>query len=652
MTALLLTTAVVAAYRPVFDCGFVNYDDNSYVYDRNEVKGGLTWDHFKWAFANTETVNWYPLTWISLQIDASIWGVGRPFGFHLTNLILHIADTLLLFWVLTRMTGRLGRSALVAGLFALHPLHVESVAWITERKDVLSALFWMLALAAYVWYAERPHWAKYLLVASAFAFGLLAKSMLVTLPCVLFLLDFWPLRRYPPQTRRDGVADSPLSAGFRPAPVSWRRLIAEKIPLFLLAAASTAVTIYAQQKGGESNPWEEMPVRLGNAAISYVSYVSKTLWPVGLVPYYPFPKAIRGGALSPLEALMAGLILLAVTVVVSAAARRRPYLVVGWLWFLGTLAPVIGVIQVIGDYAMADRFTYIPLIGLFLAAVWGAADALGRAGVRPWLSAVAALVLLGAFAAGTWQQVGYWHDSITLWTHTLQVNPKNHLAYNNLGHVLLMDGEEIWRLLQATTPKNSAYSNADLQKVQKKYAEAEGYFRQAIQCDPSFALAHYTLAYTLDREDRWKEAATEYQTAADYDDAFAYGAGHALSQRQMFKSAIHYLEMALRKNPNDFYSHLDLGWALFKSDDVDDAVREYQAALGAYPNSEEAHRYLGEALLSKGDIPGAVAQFQEALRIKPNYADGHDGLAEAYRRQGDVVGGGREHAEAERRRRP
>ncbi len=258
---------------------------------------------------------------MSLELDSSLWGgVGKAFGFHLTNLILHIADTLLLFWVLTRMTGRLGRSAVVAGLFALHPLHVESVAWVTERKDVLSALFWMLALAAYVWYAERPHWARYLLVVLAFALGLTAKSMLVTLPCVLFLLDFWPLRRYPGLASRD--ADGGGSApGFRPARVSWFRLILEKVPLFVLSAASIAITIYAQQKGGESNPLDEMKVRIGNALISYVTYIGKTVWPVGLVPYYPYPREVRGGYLSPFEAIMAGLLLLGVTIAVLAVAR-------------------------------------------------------------------------------------------------------------------------------------------------------------------------------------------------------------------------------------------------------------------------------------------------------------------------------------------
>lgn len=488
----------------------------------------------------------------------------------------------------------------------------------------------MLTLAAYVWYAKRPHWAHYLLVVLAFALGLTAKSMLVTLPCVLFLLDYWPLRRYPWLVRRDAAAaDGEPAPGFRPAPVSWRRLIAEKIPLFLLSAASTAITIYAQQKGGESNPLNEMPVRIGNAVISYVAYIGKTVWPVGLVPYYPFPKEVRGGNVSLFEATMAGLLLLGVTIVVLATARRRPYLAVGWFWFLGTLAPVIGVIQVMGDYAMADRFTYIPLIGLFIAVVWGAADGLARAGVRPWMSAVAAVVVLAGFAAGTWQQVGYWHDTLTLWRHTLDVNPRNHLACNNIGHFLYVRGQ---------------------------YPEAEGYFRKAIEYDPSFALSHFTLAWMLEKEGRWNEAADEYRTAAVYlpgNAWYQFEAGHAAYfYRGKVKDAIQYLEAAVRIEPDYFYAHMDLGSALFYSGDGDGSVRHYREALRIDPKSVEAHDYLGRVLLSQHDLDGAVAEFRATLAINPNLADAHYSLGEALIEQGHEAEGDREQAEARRLSQP
>ncbi len=356
--AAFLAAATVAVYVPAYTAHFVNYDDNAYVYWNEHVTPGLTAAGVRWAFTTTDTVNWYPLTWLSFQLDQQLYGhnVNPAGGFHITNVVLHVLNTLLLFWVLTRMTGRMGRSAFVAALFALHPLHVESVAWVSERKDVLSTLFWMLTTAAYVLYAERPHWIRYLPVMVFFALGLMAKSMLVTLPCVLLLLDYWPLRR-----------------------AFWWRLILEKVPLFLLAAASAAVTMYAQQLGGEANPPGQMPLRVGNALMAYVAYIGKMFLPINLIPFYPSPY--RMDQVYP-AGLLAGLLLIAITVLVLALARRAPYLTVGWFWYLGTLVPVIGVVQVIGGHGMADRYTYIPLIGLFIALIWGVTDGLSLAGVR------------------------------------------------------------------------------------------------------------------------------------------------------------------------------------------------------------------------------------------------------------------------------
>ncbi|HVS39546.1 MAG TPA: tetratricopeptide repeat protein [Gemmataceae bacterium] len=683
-TALLLALAAVGAYWKAFDCGFVNYDDDQYVYDNpnvvqglcdnKNIKNGLNRDRIQWAFTNKETVNWYPLTWLSLQLDASLWGVERPFGFHLTNVILHVVNALLLLWILMRMTGRLGRSAFVAGLFALHPLHVESVAWVTERKDVLSALFWMLALAAYVWYARRPRWWRYLLVVLALALGLMAKSMLVTLPCVLFLLDYWPLRRYPKMASRDGEA----APGFRTAPASWLRLILEKIPLFLLAAASTGMTMYAQQQGGEANPLSEMPGRIENALISYVSYIGKTIWPAGLVCYYPFPKEIRGQHLSLFEAVMAGLLLLAITIVAAAAARRKPYLIVGWLWFLGTLAPVIGLIQVLGDYSMADRFTYIPLIGLFIAGTWAAADWLPRAGVRPWLSAAAAVVVLAACAVGTWQQVGYWHDSLALWQHALDVNANNYLAYNNIGCVRIAEGNAIWNRLSENNRKGVPITDDDYRAVNAKYMEGERCFRKAVQCDPSYGLAHYDLAETLDKEcwfntpenvswpkqpgnqRRWRWARAEYLAAAIWwpnNAGYQCKAGFELASQNQYKEAIPFYEDALRLYPDYAYAHLYLGWALYSTGDLDEAAAHYQAffkadlKLVSSGDLALGHNNMARVLFARGDMEGAVAECRAALAILPDYADAHDWLGAALMQQGKALEGAEERAEALRLRR-
>ena len=624
--ALLLAAAVVAAYSQTLagDFGYVNYDDNVYIYDNPHVQAGLTPGNIRWAITTTYTVNWYPLTWLSFMLDSTIWrGVQRPFGFHLTNVLLHAADTALLFWVLAHMTGRIGRSAFVAALFALHPLHVESVAWLTERKDVLSGLFWMLTMAAYVWYAERPHWARYLLVALAFGLGLTAKSMLVTLPCVLLLLDFWPLRR------ARGLRPCELEDGAGPvvrAPaVSWLLLVAEKVPLLALSAASSWITMHAQGLGGEGNPVGDIPTRLGNALMFYVLYIAKTVWPVGLVPLYPYPKAEE---FSWYTAVMAGLLLAAVTVLALALARRRPYLAVGWFWFLGTLAPVIGVLPVIGGQGIADRYTYIPLIGLFLVAVWGAAEAAGRAGLRRWAVAAAGLLLLAGLAAGTWQQVGCWHDSLALWRHTLQVNPENYMAYQNIGCVLCEQGD---------------------------VKGAEEHFAKAVYYKPDWYLAHYSLGFTYASEG-WADAAlAEYREAARLNPGYRearYALGWTLLGRDQLTEALPHLEAAVELDKQSEWPHtnfyVDLGWALYRLGRIDDAVGQYRGALAIDPNFALARDRLGLALMARDDVDGAVAEYEAALRLTPDYRDAHVNLAAALRRQGKAVEAARHEAEAER----
>jgi tetratricopeptide (TPR) repeat protein len=637
--ALLLVAAAFFAYGQTLagDYGFVNYDDNVYIYDNPRVQAGLTRDSIRWALTTTYTVNWYPLTWMSFMLDSTIWrGVQRPFAFHLTNLILHAADTALLFWVLARMTGRVGRSAFVAALFALHPLHVESVAWVTERKDVLSGLFWMLTMAAYAWYAERPHWARYLLVVFAFAIGLMAKSMLVTLPCVLLLLDFWPLRRtrfLRPHEPDDG-GPGPV---VRAPTVSWPLLVADKIPLLALSAASSWMTMHAQALGSEGNPiggGAAVAVRVGNALTFYVLYIAKTIWPVGLVPLYPYPKEEE---FSWLVAAMAGLLLAAVTVLALALARRRPYLIVGWLWFLGTLAPVIGVLKVIGGQGIGDRYTYIPLIGLFLMAVWGAADAAGRVGVRRWAAAAAGALLLVGLTAGTWQQVAYWHDSLALWRHTLQVNPNNYMAYHNIACVLFERGD---------------------------IKGAEEHFAKAILYKPDWELAHYSLGLTYDREgwddpghrQWWQNAAlAEYREAVRCNSGYAeaqFALGSALLRRNQAADALDPLESAVELDKSSEWPHssyyADLGWALYQLGRIDEAVDRYRQALAIYPNYPLAHNRLGMALEARNDDDGAVAEYEEALRLAPDYGDAHRNLAAAFYRQGKVVEAARHRAEADR----
>jgi tetratricopeptide (TPR) repeat protein len=587
LTSLCLVAATFAAYGQIYKCDFVDYDDNTYVTDNPHVLAGLTPESMKWALTTTDAVNWHPLTWLSFQLDQQVYGwlssrLGRPVyavGFHLTNLVLHVADALLLFFVLRRMTGRLGRSAFVAALFALHPLHVESVAWVSERKDVLSTLFWMLTLAAYVLYTERPGWMRYLLVVLAFGLGLMAKSMLVTLPGVLFLLDYWPLWRF--------------------HRVSWRRLIGEKIPLLALSFASAGITLFAQRQGGEANSLGDMPPRIANALIAYMTYISKALWPVGLVPFYPFPKQLMPAALE------AGALLTGVTILVLALARNRPYLAVGWFWYLGTLVPVLGVVQVLGGHAMTDRYTYVPLIGLFILLVWGATEVLNRAQAPAWAPIAAGAVLLAGCAAGTWYQVGYWRDSVTLWRHTLEVIPENYMAHNNLGYEALQKGN---------------------------VEEAEREYRMAVEYGPGVELGHFSLGCVLSREGKVEEAVAQYREAArlnpKYRDA-EYLLGATLIWQRKIAEGVPHLEASVNIDPTFFNGRVELGRALYSEGKSAEAVPHFEAALRIDPKSAQAHNDLGLALMAMGDVKGAVAEYEAALRIEPNYGEARDNLATA-----------------------
>jgi tetratricopeptide (TPR) repeat protein len=555
LVCLLLAAATGAVYSRACRNGFVNYDDDVYVERNAHVRLGLPVENLRWAFTTTEMVNWHPLTWLSFALDARVFGMD-PGGFHLTNVVLHVLDAVLLFVALRALTGAVWRSGFVAALFALHPLHVESVAWISERKDTLSTLFWVLTLAAYALYARRPGVLRYLLVAVLFALGLMAKSMLVTLPAVLLLLDCWPLGRWQP-----GVA-------------STLRLLLEKLPLLLLAAASCAVTLVAQHQGGETNSADELPLRLENAAVSYVAYIGDTVWPHGLIPFHPFPTHPFpawqvAGAFLVLIGISAGCLLL---------ARRAPYLAVGWLWYLGTLVPVIGLVQVLGGHARADRYTYVPLIGLFLMVVWGAADLASRLRVPALVPAAAGVVVLAACAAASWVQIGTWQDSTTLWGHTLAVDPDNYLAHNNLGTVLLNDG---------------------------KVDESMRHYQACLRACPTYALAHYNM-------------------------------GCALAEKGRAQEAIGYYRQSLRYNPHYADAHNNLGALLLMQGDADGAAREFTAALGNTPNPPLVHNNLGLALFRQGKTSAAVAEFEEALRLDPGYADAHSNLGEALYAQGRV----------------
>jgi tetratricopeptide (TPR) repeat protein len=549
---VLLAVLTLAAFWPALRGGFVNYDDPDYVTDNPRVQAGLSAANVRWAFRTFHTANWHPLTWLSLQADRTLYGGAGPFGFHLTNLLLHTGSTLLVFLTFRALTGCVWPSALAAALFAVHPLHVESVAWVSERKDVLSTFFWFLSIAAYGWYARRPGVLRYLAVVLAFICGLLAKPMLVTLPCVLLLLDFWPLRR-----------------------VEWRRaawLVAEKAPLLALAAVSCWMTWKAQQSGGAVKPLTQYSgaVRLGNAVAAYGGYLQKMVWPKNLAAFYPHP----GDGLSVAAVGVSAALLLGVTIACLWAARRHPYAIVGWLWYLGTLVPVIGLVQV-GEQAMADRYTYVPLAGVFLALSWATADLARHWPFLRGTLALAAVFVLGVCVQLTWKQSATWVNSHTLWSHAAEKVPNNWLAHINLA----------------------------LDYGGNNPAEAVEHLREAVRIRPDFPLGQLNLGVYLAQLGQKEEAEKCYRAV-------------------------------LESWPRIPQAHSNLGLLLLEKDRLDEARRHLEEAVRLDPGYDRAHYGLGQALVRQGDVSSAVDCFRRAAALRPERASYQYSLASALEEQG------------------
>jgi Flp pilus assembly protein TadD len=568
LVCLVLVLATFAVYWQVTGHDFVLLDDNLYVYENPHVQNGLTLDSIIWAFTTTHAGFKIPLTWLSLMLDFELYGLNAG-GYHLTNLLLHIANVLLVFFILRFMTGALWRSAFVAALFALHPLHVESVAWVTERKDVLSTLFWLLTMWAYLGYVERPGMRRYLLIIVSFTLGLMAKPMLVTLPFILLLLDYWPLGRFhTSEQSHSHHATTPKAIHLRQPRSTVFRLVWEKLPLFALAAVVSAVTFLAQKSEGAVKSFRVFPigVRFANALVSYINYIKKMIWPHPLAVYYPHP----GNSLPVWKAAGAGVLLLCISILVLRAARRYPYLVVGWLWYIGTLVPVIGFVQA-GSQAMADRFTYVPLIGLYIIIAWGVPEILSRLPHRNLYLATLSTTLFLFLMALTWKQLQYWKNSISLLEHTLEVTSNNWLCHNNLGVALDREG---------------------------RTDEAINHYLDALRIKPEYAKAHNNLGVALDREGRTDEAINHYREA-------------------------------VRIKPEYAEAHYNLGKALAREGRTDEAINHYLDALRIKPEYAEAHNSLGIAFARKGNLDMAVKHFQKALQINPNFSFARDNLQQA-----------------------
>jgi tetratricopeptide (TPR) repeat protein len=668
---LLLALVTLIVFLPVARQGFVNYDDSDYVTENAHVLRGLTWANVVWAFTTGHASNWHPLTWLSHMLDCQLFG-SRAGPQHLVSVGFHIANALLLLLLLRRMTGALWRSALVAALFALHPLHVESVAWASERKDVLSGCFFLLTVGAYVRYAEvqslkskveslvsgvrspksevrsqkpsggRPerHSGKqevasgslllpsaifYLLSLALFALGLMSKPMLVTLPFVLLLFDYWPLRRF-----ELSALSSQLS--------TISRLVGEKAPFFLLAAASSVITFVVQRKGGAVSASLSLGGRIANALVSYVRYIGKLFWPVDLSVLYPHP-----GRWPVWEVIASAALLLAIFVAVLLLARRRPYLVVGWLWFCGMLVPAIGLIQV-GIQSMADRYTYLPSIGLFIMLVWGINELVPE---RPWHGqalAVGGVSLLAACALLTARQIQFWRDSEALFGHAVQVTRDNYLAYNNLGFYLSGQGRtaEAMENYRQSLKINPAYEDA-LNNLgyalagQKKYSEAIPLYEAALRTRPNHAEVHNNLGNALSDVGRIDEAIQHYLAALAQqpDHAEAHNnLGIALAMKGKLDEAIPHFHAAIRAKPGYASAHSNLGNALAVQHKLDDAIKEYQEALRLKPEDAQAHNNLGNALAEQGKVVEATEHYREALRLNTDNPEAHFNLALALLSQG------------------
>ncbi len=551
----ILTILILSIYWQVGKYSFIAFDDDVYVYENPHVRRGLTLEGIGWSFTTFHGSNWHPLTWISHMADVELFGMNAGWH-HWVSVLFHLLNTVLLYFVMWQMTGGIWRSAFVAALFGVHPLHVESVAWIAERKDLLSTLFWILTMGVYLRYARRPSLGRYLPVAILFALGLMCKPMVVTLPFVLLLMDWWPLRRMTSQdSQNSGSPPYSLSTVFG--------LVLEKIPLLGLSAISCFVTFVAQSWEGAVQPLDYIPlgIRISNALVSYVSYLWKMVWPSSLTVFYPHPSVAQFG-LPAREIVGAALLIGAFSLLAVWQRHRRPFLTMGWLWYLGTLIPVIGIVQV-GNQGMADRYTYMTLVGIFIAVAWAVPSLVLSGRFRQLLVGILGGMVIMGLSALAWQQTAYWRDNVTLFSRSLAVTKNNWLAWNNLGF---------------------AYDK--LNHTQR----AITCYREAIRIKPDYA-------------DPWNNIGAIYIKSGQTEQAMVY------------------FREALKANPYHTKALNNLAAAYYELGQPEQAITYYWKALQTKPDYAEGWYNLGLAYIQYGQLDQAVSCFREALRIKPDFKE-------------------------------
>jgi tetratricopeptide (TPR) repeat protein len=603
LVILCLIIGIVVVYIKVQNYDFVGYDDELYVTKNLHVQKGISLEGLKWAFTTFHSANWHPLTWLSHMLDCTLYGL-NPAGHHWTNVVLHIANTVLLFFILFMMTGALWQSAFVAALFALHPLHVESVAWISERKDVLSTFLFLLTVAAYYRYVKNSSAKYYILVIALLSLGLMAKPMLVTIPFVLLLLDFWPLKRF--QYQRDFRLKS--EKAFGDAIRRHHRIILEKIPLFIPVVISCTLTFFAQISKGAIKAIGALPLkyRIANAIVSYISYVLKAIWPDKLAIFYPHP----GNTLPSWQIVGGALLIVAACYGAIRSAKKYPYIPVGLFWYLGTLVPVIGLVQV-GDQAMADRYTYIPLIGIFIIVSWGAPNLFKKWHDEKIFLGISAAILLVALSWKTFFQLNSWKNGITLFEHAVSVTENNYPAHYYLG---------------------TAYGSIDLDK-------AVFHYKTALKIKPEFAMAFNNLGNIYTKKGQIDEAVNHYLKALkikpDYFDALN-NLGLAFFNKGDYDQAVLYFKRALKTDSKKTDAQMNLANVLFLQGKPDDAISQYKEILQTDSENADVHYNLAYVLSSQNKMNEAVLHYKETLKIDSKYSKAHYNLGNILLSQGKI----------------
>jgi len=651
---MLLMVMTAAVFSPVLFHEFINYDDTDYITENPKVLSGWTKEGLAWAFKTRLHAHWHPLTWLSHMTDYALFG-SNPMGHHLTSLLLHLANTVILFWVFYRMTGAVYQSAFMAALFAIHPLHVETVAWTADRKDVLCAFFWLTGLWLYVRYTEKPTVPRYLLIIMVFVLSLMAKSMAVTLPLVLLILDFWPLNRFEPNrnntlktiknARISRLTHSPLFAR-----------IAEKAILFILliAGAGAAIGVMRHELPSLKTFIKIMPsqVHISNALISYVSYMGKMLRPVDLSIVYPYFTNIP-----LLYAAGAGMLLAALTVLFFRKRITYPYLWAGWLWYLVTLLPAVGIIKS-GPHSPADRYTYLPIIGLFIIIAWGIPDMFSKWKKKNVILAIMATATLIVLAVLSWIQVGHWKNSETVFKHAIRTNPYNWIAHNNLGNTLARRGkidEAIfyYNASLSIKPNNAkAQNNMGAVLIRKgKIDEAVDHLGKAITLKPRFPEARYNMGDALARKGKYEEAARHFKKALKYkpeDAAIWLNLGVVYDRTGETEKALKFFSLVLQQHPDNYDALHNMGVVLAGQGKTDEAISSFNKALQVAPDSEDTRYLLAKALFYKGKTTEAADHFAAILRRNPDHLQAHMKLGDIAMMSGDLVDAQKHYGEAVR----